>query len=140
MTEVKDILKKHSFRVTQHRCDVLTFFMLCKTAITHSDLEQKYRGEIDRVSLYRMLNSFTVKGILCKLIGSNGAVSYVFDKHFDHDKIHVHPHYKCKNCNDVIELPELPDSYMKLLERLKIDEINILAEGICADCEKPEKI
>jgi Fur family ferric uptake transcriptional regulator len=137
--EASEILKMHSLRMTQHRCEVLAHFMDSKRAISHADLEQVFKGKIDRVSLYRMLHSFSEKKILCKLIDSNGVVSYVFDEHSPNDHSHFHPHYKCKTCNDVVELPQLPESYMNQLKKLNIDELNILAEGTCDECQKTIK-
>lgn len=133
--EASVILKMNACRVTQHRLDVLNYFMQSKIALTQGDLEDKFKNKIDRVSLYRMLHSFSEKKILCKLVDSKGTLSYVFDKHSLDNKDHIHPHYKCKSCNDVIELPELPESYMKQLKKLNIDELNILAEGTCDECQ-----
>jgi Fur family ferric uptake transcriptional regulator len=134
-----DILKANSFRVTQHRCAVLEYFMKSKSALTHSDLEKKFQNEIDRVSLYRILHSFSEKQLLFKLIDSKGVVSYVYDRHNHSDDGHYYPHYKCKSCNDVVELPELPKAYVDQLKKLNIDELNILAEGTCKECEKSAK-
>lgn len=134
--EASVILKTNACRVTQHRLDVLNYFMQSKIALTQGDLEDKFENKVDRVSLYRMLHSFSEKKILCKLVDSKGTLSYVFDKHSLDNEDHFHPHYKCKSCNDVIELPELPESYMKQLKKLNIDELNILAEGTCDDCQK----
>jgi hypothetical protein len=36
----------------------------------------------------------------------------------------------------VIELPKLPQEYVDQLKKLNIDELNILAEGTCKECEK----
>ena len=134
--EAKDILKANSFRITQHRVAVLNHFMKSKSALTQADLENTFKDVIDRVSLYRMLHSFADKQILCKIIDSKGVVSYVFDNHNHADDGHYHPHYKCKSCNDVVELPELPKAYLAQLKKLNIDELNILAEGTCENCEK----
>lgn len=137
--EPEEILKANSFRVTQHRCKVLNHFMKSKSAFTHSDLEKTFKDIIDRVSLYRMLYSFSEKQILCKIIDSKGVVSYIFDSHKHTDNTHYHPHYKCKSCNDVVVLPELPEEYLEQLKILNIDELNILAEGTCKECEKSTK-
>jgi len=139
MLNPQEILKKNSFRVTQHRCEVLTYFIQSKIALNHRQLELKYRGTINRVSLYRILHSFTEKKILCKLIDSVGSVSYVLDKHSSQNDSHVHPHYKCKTCHDVVELPELPADYRRELEKLNVLQLNMLAEGICQECQKSMK-
>jgi Fur family ferric uptake transcriptional regulator len=132
--EAKEILKNNSFRVTSHRCKVLNHFMKSRSSITHSDLEKTFKQDIDRVSLYRMLHSFSEKQILCKIIDSKGIASYIFNNHSHVSQFH--PHYKCKTCNDVIELPKLPQEYVNQLKKLNIDELNILAEGTCKECEK----
>ena len=137
--EAYEILNEYFIRATRHRCDVLKYFIDSKRALTHADLEKVFKGKIDRVSLYRMLHSFSEKKVLCKLVDSNGALSYVFDGHLPNEHSHFHPHYKCKTCNDVIELPELPESYMQQLKKLNIDELNILAEGTCDECQKTMK-
>lgn len=135
----QDILKQHSLRITPHRCEILEYFMNYRSALKHSDLEKEYKNKIDRVSLYRILHSFSENKILCKIIDSKGTVSYVFDEHSLNDNSHFHPHYKCKTCNDVVELPELPKAYLERLKQLNIEEINILAEGVCNECEKTKK-
>ncbi|WP_439487969.1 Fur family transcriptional regulator [Algoriphagus sp.] len=139
LVEAREILTTHSFRITSHRCDVLEYFIRSKSALTHADLERVFKDKIDRVSLYRILQAFSDKNILCKLIDCKGAVSYFFDKHALKQNSHFHPHYKCKTCNDVVELPELPKAYLEQLKRMNIEELNILAEGNCKACEKKEK-
>ncbi len=137
--EAREILTTLSFRITSHRCDVLDYFIKSKSALTHADLERVFKGKIDRVSLYRILQAFSDKNILCKLIDCKGAVSYFFDKHALQENSHVHPHYKCKTCNDVVELPELPKAYLQQLKKMNIEELNILAEGTCKACESKER-
>jgi Fur family transcriptional regulator, ferric uptake regulator len=133
--DAQTILKQKDFRITSHRCDVLSYLISSKVALTHSDFEKKFKEKIDRVSLYRILNAFTEKHIICKIIDSQGTVSYVFDNHSNCDQSVAHPHYKCKSCNDVVELPALPKAYLDQLKDLKIDAINVLAEGICNECQ-----
>ena len=130
---VKEILKKHGFRSTVHRVAVLEFFMVSQVAYATVEIEKAFKRKIDRVSVYRILHAFTEAQILCKLVDSSGTVRYVFDKHFGHS--HHQPHYKCKTCNDVVELPQLPDAYIKQLRKLNIEQINILAEGTCRQCK-----
>lgn len=131
----ESILKQHEIRITKHRIDVLSFFIKSARAISHNELEAFYEGKIDRVSIYRILNSFSEAKILCKLVDSKGKISYVFDKHSEDDQGHGHPHFKCNNCEEVTELPELPQSYIEQLSDLKIDHLNLLVEGICKKCD-----
>ena len=84
-----------------------------------------------------MLSQLTEKNILCKIIDFSGNTSYIFDKNYSEDKTH-HPHYKCKSCNDVLELPELPNEYLEKLKELRIDNFHLLAEGTCKECDNPK--
>lgn len=131
----ESILEQHEIRITKHRVDVLSFFIKSARAISHHELEAIYEGKIDRVSIYRILNSFSEAKILCKLVDSKGKTSYVFDKHSEDGQGHGHPHFKCNTCEEVTALPELPKSYMEQLSDLKIDHLNLLVEGICKKCD-----
>lgn len=133
------ILKQHLFRITRHRCDVLEHFIRSKGALTHPDLVQVFKNKIDRVSLYRILRIFSEKQILYKIVDSKGMASYVIDKESREKFKNGHPHYKCKCCNTIIELPKLPEAYLNQLSHLNIDELNILAEGTCKRCEVTTK-
>lgn len=137
--KAKAILKQHSFRITQHRCDVLNCFIHAESALSQNDLSRIFGNIINRVSLYRILRSFTEKQIIYKIVDSKGMVSYVLEHNQNEDVRSVHPHYKCKSCNTIIELPQLPEAYLHQLSHLNIDELNILAEGICKECEVTEK-
>ena len=129
----RNILKENNFRVTSHRCDVLNYFIHAKNALSHADLEIVFKNKIDRVSLYRILHSFSEKHLLCKIIDSKGNITYIIDQQSSKNNTYQ-PHYKCKSCNDVVELPALPKEYLEYLEKLNIEELNFLAEGTCETC------
>jgi Fur family ferric uptake transcriptional regulator len=131
---VNEILSSHHFRKTHHRIEVLKLFINSKRSLNHSDIEKQFENKMDRVSIYRILNSFTEARILCKIIDSSGKTSYIFDNHTQHSESQHQPHFKCKTCNDVIDLPELPKQYLDQLQKLNIDSLNLLAEGTCDTC------
>ena len=131
-----DNLYSNDFRVTPHRKVLLEFFMTSNRAFSHRELEIHFEGKIDRVSIYRILNSFIDAQILSKISDSTGKNRFVFDYHKDQSKNNnTHLHFKCKACNDVIELPQLPEQYLDQLKNLNIDRLNLLAEGTCNNCE-----
>ena len=51
-----DILKEHSLKHTKQRVRVLEEIALDTVAISQPELEKKLGKEIDRVTLYRILN------------------------------------------------------------------------------------
>ncbi|NIJ46559.1 Fur family ferric uptake transcriptional regulator [Wenyingzhuangia heitensis] len=130
--EARNILKQHSLRATSHRCKVLDYMIQSNRALTHLDLEGNFKNKINRVSLYRMLYSFSEKNIVNEIIDSNRVTNYIFNKQL---KKHVqHSYFKCKTCNKVIKLPALPIEYVKCFEHIHIEKLNVLAEGTCKTC------
>ena len=59
-----DVLKEHSLKHTKQRVRVLEEIALDTVAISQPELEKKLGKEIDRVTLYRILNIYEDKGIL----------------------------------------------------------------------------
>ncbi len=138
--EIIELLKSNSLRVTNHRLAVLTYIHQATSALSHSDLESNFKGEIDRVSLYRIINAFIEKNLIKKIIDAEGQKNYIFNaKHNQKEDVNIQPHYKCKTCNDIIELPELPETYLEKIKGLNIDHINVLAEGVCDVCKEEDK-
>ncbi len=135
----REILKTHQFRVTLHRINVLGYFIQSTRICTQQEVEAAFNGEIHRVSIYRILKSFTDAQILCKIIDSNGKISYLLNDYQGNEHGSSQPHFKCKNCNEVTELPELPKSYIDQLTQMNIDKINILAVGTCKHCEEEKR-
>ncbi|MDO6803073.1 transcriptional repressor [Wenyingzhuangia sp. 1_MG-2023] len=130
----REVLKQHSLRVTSHRCELLDCFRQSDKALTFAHLEKKIKNKIDRVSLYRMLYSFSEKNILYKIIDSKKEINYIFNHHLK--KYTHHSYFKCKLCNNIIRLPL---EYINSLKQyINVEELNILAEGTCNVCTKKE--
>lgn len=134
--DAKQLLKQHGFRATSHRCEVLNYFIKSNQALTHAQLEQKIKSKIDRVSLYRMLHCFYENNFLAKIIDSNNNTSYIFNQQIENTDKATYPLFKCKTCHTVIQLPQLPENYLKSLQSKNIDKLQILAEGTCENCIK----
>ncbi|TVR14321.1 MAG: transcriptional repressor [Balneolaceae bacterium] len=130
----REILKAHDVRITSHRLDVLKHLIRFNHAFSHSTLEKQFKDKMDRVTIYRILDCFLEANLICKIVDSNGKVSYVFDNHSRKAEKHDHPHFKCYSCESVVGLPNLPDSYLAKLSGFKIDHLMVLAEGKCENC------
>lgn len=130
-----NILQKNKLRITDNRISILGQFIENEFALTHQELELSLE-HLDRVTIYRTLNSFLEKGIIHKVIDGDGAAKFAAcseacDEHSHHDE---HIHFKCRKCGltrciDTISIPEikLPDGY-------KMEESNYLVTGLCKNC------
>lgn len=131
-----NILEKHDLRNTPSRLSVLTVFNENNFAISHADIEKALKDEIDRVTIYRTLNTFLEKGIIHKVIDDSGVSKYAIcvaecSENHHHDN---HVHFKCQKCGNSecmngISIPQLalPKGYV-------ITESNLLIEGVCKHC------
>lgn len=136
MQNLEHILKHHDLRITQVRLEVLQFFQSNKNALTHADLEVYFAKKFDRVTIYRTLTSFLENGLLHKIPDDSGIAKYALCHHegteHTHDDHHVH--FKCKKCAKIECLHTLEIPKLQLPRKYKMENANLLIEGICAVC------
>ncbi len=136
MQDFQHILKHHDLRVTQVRLEVLQFFQTNKNALTHADLETFFAKKFDRVTIYRTLTSFLENGLLHKIPDDSGIAKYALCHHegteHTHDDHHVH--FKCKKCEKIECLHSLEIPKLHLPKKYKMENANLLIEGICSVC------
>ena len=136
MQKLIHILKHHDLRTTQVRLDILSYFKKSESALSHADLETHFEKKLDRVTIYRTLNSFLENGILHKVPDDSGIAKYALCKHegteHNHDDDHVH--FKCKQCDKIECLHDIDIPKLALPKKYKLVSANLLIEGICATC------
>lgn len=136
MNELEHILKHHHLRITQVRIEILQYFQVNKMALSHADLENYFNNKLDRVTIYRTLTSFLEKGLLHKIPDDSGVAKYGLCHHdsvaHTHDDEHVH--FKCKKCEKIECLHTLEIPKLHLPKRYKMENANLLIEGICGVC------
>lgn len=131
----KNILQKHGLKVTSSRLEVLNHFFSKTHALSHQDLESEINA-IDRVTLYRTLNSFEEKGITHKILDQNGVAKFALCKsecseHHHHDN---HFHFHCNNCNKTFCLDESLKQEIKLPNNFLMQDVRLNVRGLCDSC------
>lgn len=106
-------------RNTPAKAAILTLLKGANAALSQEMIEAEIKGEMDRVTIYRVLNSFCEDGITHKILADDGKYYFALchscnDEHHDHD----HFHFKCINCQKVECLKEkvtvsLPVGYVQ---------------------------
>lgn len=136
MNPTEIILKNHHLRITQIRLDILCYFQNAQTALSHADLEQYFEKKFDRVTIYRTLTSFVENGLLHKIPDDSGIAKYALcqHKHTAHTHDDNHVHFKCKKCAKIECLHNLEIPALQLPSKYKMENANLLIEGICAAC------
>ncbi len=130
-----EILKRNHLKHTKQRVRVLEDISANTTAVSQPALEKKLGKEIDRVTLYRILNTYVEKGILHRIVDLNGTANYAIcssncsaEQHHDE-----HVHFNCTSCNKVFCLAtKVPE--ISITEGFKAEAISLIAYGICKEC------
>ena len=133
----EDLLHKHQLRITRPRLRVLELISRKKTATSQPDLEKVLGEEIDRVTLYRILSSFELKGILHKILDLNGTATYALCSDTCPEHIHQesHVHFTCSVCNSIYCLNEIKLPPVSLPQNFSMNSVAVNVVGICAQCQ-----
>lgn len=141
MTRINPVilLKENGLKHTRQRVRVLEEIALDSVAISQPELEKKLGKEIDRVTLYRILNIYQDKGILHRVMDMNGTANYAIcsaacsqDHHHDD-----HVHFNCTSCFKIYCL-EVKAPHLKMPGGFKAVSTNTTAYGICEKCNLQE--
>lgn len=134
-TQAEQALRSTGERVTRGRMMVLASLLEAKRALTHREVEQRIEPlhEIDRVTVYRVLDWLTQQGLTRRLAGEDRVWRFVTvrDSH-THGR---HAHFECKNCGDVIHLDEIDAApRVSLPAGYRGEELVVTVKGLCAVC------
>lgn len=123
-TRAEDCLRNADLRATHARVSVLAAMLGASRALSHQEIQEAL-SDMDRVTLYRALDSLTAAGLSHKIAGDDRVYRYSASiehgaaarrdsaaTHGQHQ--HQHSHFKCTRCAKVFCLDVGNDA--KLLE------------------------
>lgn len=133
----ESLLDRHHLKKTGPRLKVLSMLAEKNVATSQPDLES-VMVDIDRVTLYRILNAFEEKGIIHKVFDLNGTANYAMcssncEENHHHDE---HLHFNCTSCNNVYCLDEMEIPDLHLPKGFRPDGFTLYATGLCPKCNK----
>lgn len=130
-----EILKTHGLRSTRQRHVVLEEFSHADFALSQPELEKRLKGEMDRVTLYRILSSFEEKGILHSIIDQFGTTNYASCSSSCSAGHHKdqHIHFNCLNCRKIYCL-QSTNPPVDIPTGFKAENVSIVATGLCKVC------
>jgi len=134
---IRTLLKKNRLSVTDSRLQVLQLFYKNEGALAHADIEKKYGDKMDRVTIYRTLQTFEEKGMIHTIPTSDNSVKYALCKeacaHGHHHDNHVH--FVCDHCTKTICLDDVLVPEVKLPRGFKPTRSNMVVNGLCDECK-----
>lgn len=126
------ILADSRLRATAARVAVLQALQGASQAMSHADLDASLADKLDRVTLYRTLDSFVEAGLVARSVGHDRVSRYVVvDAGVDH---HAHAHFQCDDCGRMFCLPAKPPRSVALPEGFIVTEAELNFHGHCATC------
>lgn len=134
---VKQVLKRNRLSVTESRMQILSLFYNAPGALAHADIEKNTGDKIDRVTIYRTLQTFEEKGIIHTIPTADNSVKYALCREacaegHHHDN---HVHFVCTNCGKTICLEDVLVPEVKLPAGFKPTQAQMVVNGLCKDCQ-----
>ncbi len=134
--EIKKILKQNELSVTESRSRILEIFLDNKGAMAHCDIEKKFGEKMDRVTVYRTLQTFLSKGIIHTIPTSDSSIQYALCKSdctegHHHDD---HVHFVCDECGTTVCLDDITTPALKLPKGFKPKQVEVVVSGTCKNC------
>jgi len=132
-----DLFIKYGLKKTSFRKELLIFFQSSSSSITVKKIIKKFASSIDKVSIYRALNSFEKSGLIHKVPDKNNLLRYSLcssecgpGKHS-----HDHAHLLCSICDETFCLDDFLLPNIKSHNGYVINNYKIILEGSCLSCQ-----
>lgn len=121
-------------RNTKTKEMVMDVFTNASSALCYDELEQQLAGQLNRVTIYRILQSFCNDGKVHKIPDRDGKVYYALCQDCEAGHHHDnHLHFRCVKCESIIcidkpvNIPGLPRGY-------RVQDVSCFVSGYCPNC------
>lgn len=112
---------------------VLSVLNLSSKAMSQNAIEKEIGVDINRATIYRVLNRFCEDGILHRIVADDGKQYFaVCVKCGENEKPLHHFHFRCKKC-ETIECMPTP-VHFSIPKGYQVDSVNSVLTGICKTC------
>lgn len=102
-------------------------------AMSRDAIEQKVTSDINRATIYRVLNRFCEDGVVHRVVAEDGKQYFAVCATCDDDAYAQHHfHFRCVQCATIECLPasvefSVPNGY-------QVEGVNCVLSGTCRDC------
>ena len=132
-----DLFIKYGLKKTSFRKELLIFFQSSSSSLTVKKIIKKFASSVDKVSIYRALNSFEKSGLIHKVPDKKNLLRYSLcssecgpGKHS-----HDHAHLLCSICDETFCLDDFLLPNIKSHNGYVINNYKIILEGSCLSCQ-----
>lgn len=132
--QAEDAVRTTGARMTRPRVMVLAVLLAAERALTHTEVETRLprAAEVDRVTIYRVLEWLVANGLAHKIAGEDRVWRF---NAATHAHAGPHAHFQCSDCGEVICLEETQTKpAVKLPAGYKQQQVDLTIKGLCAHC------
>jgi len=148
----QQLILQAGLKPTKARLAVLSIIAEANSALSHPEILERLsdQKEVDRVTIYRVLDWLTEHDLIHKIAGSGDKRAWKFQlsqprftaastpqstNGFISNNNHHHAHLHCQRCGKVTCVHELePHFPPQILAQYQVSAIDINIKGVCADC------
>jgi len=136
MEQVYQFLKNKGLSLTENRKLILDLFIRAEGALSPADIEKRIPTQLDRVTVYRTLQTFMEQGIIHQIPTTDNILRYALCKD-DCDSGHHHDnhvHFVCESCGNTTCLDNVEVPVVKLPRGYHTSHAAMIIHGSCDDC------
>jgi Fur family ferric uptake transcriptional regulator len=130
------LIRAAGAKVTRGRVRVLDVLRAARQPLSHAEvdtaLEEDADAAIDRVTVYRILDSLVTSGLALKAVDTRGVFRYSSAGAQQQHRQHMH--FRCLGCAGVFCLDVPPPKPPKLPRGFRLAAISFDVSGTCARC------
>jgi Fur family ferric uptake transcriptional regulator len=120
-------------RSTPTKDAVLNVLADSKKAMNQDAIMKKVSVNMDRATVYRVLNRFCEDGILHRIVAEDGKQYFAVCIKYDEKKLADHHfHFRCTKCETIKCLPI--EVQFSMEKGYSVESVNCVLTGICKDC------
>lgn len=131
-TSIAAQIRAAGVKVTRGRVRVLGLLQAAPQPLSHAEVEHVLDEAMDRVTLYRILDSLVACGLALKAVDPRGV--FRFSAAAPQHRHESHVHFRCTDCGGVFCLKAAPPPLPKLPRGFRLAEVEYDVRGTCASC------
>lgn len=128
-TYFQDLLRQHDLSVTPFRIKLLKLLTKVHVPLSVQKLADEFGESVDKVTLYRNLETFEQVGLICRMY-FNGQEALYEQRFTDHH----HHHLICTNCGKIEDVPGCSIEAPRTGSGFRIHHHHVEFYGLCHQC------
>ena len=119
-------------RNTPSKQAVLDILLKSDEAISHDVIMGMVDLDINRATVYRILNQFCEDGLVHSIVAEDGKQYFAIQKCKQNDPMEHHFHFRCISCDTISCLDQ--EIQIKLPAGYVMEKANCVVTGVCGNC------